>query len=76
MFRFSFPFLVYVVACFINLLMYLFKFYLSFLKSHLAKPVNALFVDRRGRRFESCHSDFFIGIPQSMDAYALRFFAA
>ena len=48
----------------------------SLIYRSVAQLGRALRSGRRGRRFKSCHSDFFIGIPQSMDAYALRFFAA
>ena len=40
----------------------------------MAQFGRALRSGRRGRRFKSCHSDFFIGIPQSLELWALRFF--
>ena len=40
----------------------------------VAQLGRALRSGRRGRRFESCHSDFFIAIPQSLELRALRFF--
>ena len=41
----------------------------------VAQLGRALRSGRRGRRFESCHSDFFIAIPQSLlIRLALRFF--
>ena len=40
----------------------------------VAQLGRALRSGRRGRRFESCHSDFFVAIPQSLELWALRFF--
>ena len=45
----------------------------SIVNRSVAQLGRALRSGRRGRRFESCHSDFFIAIPQSLDYWLCGF---